>query len=205
MAATKIEALLFDLGGVLIDIDFARVFARWHAHSALPLAELSARFAFDEPYRQHERGQISGNDYFAHLRNRLELRCDIAQVADGWNAIFIDEISETRALIEVARRSLPCHVFSNTNATHYTVWSERYAWIGQTFERLFVSSEIGLRKPDRPAFEHVGAVLGVPLDAIMFFDDTLENVSGAAQAGLTAVHVQSPDDVRAALQRIGCV
>lgn len=197
--------MLFDLGGVLIDIDFARVFAHWQAHSALSLAELSARFAFDEPYRQHERGEISGSDYFAHVRSQLELRCDLEQVADGWNAIFIDEFRATRALVEAARQSLPCHVFSNTNATHHAVWSTRYTWLGHTFERLFVSSEIGLRKPDRPAFEHVGAVLGVPLEAIMFFDDTLENITGAAQAGLTAVHVQSPDDVRAALQRIGCV
>ena len=204
MASQNIQALLFDLGGVLIDIDFARVFAHWQAHSALSLAALSARFAFDEPYRQHERGEISGEEYFAHLRDRLELRCDLSQVAAGWNAIFIDEIRETRALVEVASRTLPCHVFSNTNATHHAVWSARYPWLDQTFERLFVSSAMGLRKPDRTAFEHIGAVLAVPLDAIMFFDDTLENISGATQAGLTAIHVRSSQDVRAALQRIGC-
>ena len=205
MASEKIQALLFDLGGVLIDVDFRRVFAYWHSHSALSLAELSARFAFDELYCQHERGEISGTEYFAYLRERLELRCDLAEIAAGWNAIFSDEIRETRALVESVRGKLPCHLFSNTNATHRAVWSTRYAWLGRTFEKLFVSSEIGLRKPDRAAFEHIGAVLAMPLESIMFFDDALENITGAVQAGLTAVHVRSTDDVRLALQRIGCL
>jgi putative hydrolase of the HAD superfamily len=72
------------------------------------------------------------------------------------------------------------------------------------FDRVFVSSEIGLRKPERAAFEFISREVGVAAGSIMFFDDMLENVTGALAAGLLAVHVQSPADVQDALRRLGC-
>src|SRR6267142_602072 len=59
------DALLFDLGGVIIDIDFNRVFARWAASAGCDPALLRERFTQDEPYRRHEIGAIGIEDYFA--------------------------------------------------------------------------------------------------------------------------------------------
>ena len=75
----------------------------------------------------------------------------------------------------------------------------------RAFERVFVSSEIGYRKPDRSAFEFVAQTIGVPIGSILFFDDTLENVNGALAAGLEAVQVRGPADVKTALQGLGCI
>lgn len=72
------------------------------------------------------------------------------------------------------------------------------------FDPMFVSSEIGHRKPDRSAFEFVARSVGVPVESFLFFDDTLANVEGALAAGLDAVHVRGPADVKAALVRLGC-
>ena len=69
---------------------------------------------------------------------------------------------------------------------------------------VFVSSEIGHRKPERSAFEFVARSVGVPIESILFFDDTLENVEGALAAGFQAVHVRGPADVKTALVRLGC-
>ena len=52
------QALLFDLGGVLIEIDFARAFRAWQPISRLSLEEISWTFKFDAPYERHERGEI---------------------------------------------------------------------------------------------------------------------------------------------------
>ena len=205
MKPTKIQALLFDLGGVLIDVDFNRVLEYWQPISRLTIEELKATFSSDLPYQQHERGEITAAQYFAHLAVNLELQDDPAHITEGWNAIFGGEITETLNLVREARAHLPCYVFSNTNATHQAVWTALYPSLMQSFERIFVSSEIGYRKPERRAFEYVANAMDVPLNAILFFDDHPDNVEGARAAGLQAVQVRGPADVRAALQAIGCV
>lgn len=205
MKAPKVQALLFDLGGVLIDVDFNRVLEHWQPISRLSLEELKATFSADLPYQQHERGEITAAEYFAHLAENLQLQHDPVHITEGWNAIFGGEITETLSLVQEARTRIPCYVFSNTNATHQTVWTALYPGLAQSFERIFVSSEMGYRKPERRAFEYVAHAIGVPLNAIMFFDDHPDNVEGARAAGLQAVHVREPSDVRNALRTISFV
>lgn len=197
------KALLFDLGGVLIDIDFDLAFRAWSRHSSLPLAALRQRFLFDEPYERHERGEIAADEYFAHLAETLELAATPDQVAAGWNAIFRGEIGSTLDRVAQARRSLPCYVLTNTNATHRACWSARYPRVAAGFDRIFASYEIGLRKPEPAAFDHVCRVTGFDPASLLFFDDTPENVNAAASYGLQSVLVRGPEDVARALQTAG--
>ena len=62
------DALLFDLGRVVIDIDFTKVLACWAGHAGCALSDIAARFAADEIYFDHERGKVSDEEYFDNLR-----------------------------------------------------------------------------------------------------------------------------------------
>jgi glucose-1-phosphatase len=95
------------------------------------------------------------------------------------------------------------NAFSNTNAAHVEHFSQVYADVLGHFREIFLSSSIGLRKPDAVAFDHVVNAIGVPASRIVFFDDLAENIDGARARGLRAVHVTSPDDVAAALAALG--
>ena len=198
------ESLLFDLGGVIIDIDFSRAFRAWQPISNLSFDNIAEKFKFDAQYERHERGEITSAEYFEHLRSTLSLSGDDARICAGWNSIYVGEIPETVALIRSAREGLPCYAFTNTNAAHQAAWSAQFPAVTRLFGRIFASHEIGRRKPEREAFEHIGSTLGMRLDSIMFFDDLIENVEGAQAAGLQAVHVRSSRDVRNALETIGC-
>ena len=78
----SVEALLFDLGGVVIEIDFGRAVASWAAAAGVPVDDIRARFSFDEAYQRHERGEIAGEEYFAALRSSLRtLRIDLPDAA----------------------------------------------------------------------------------------------------------------------------
>lgn len=201
---SQVQALLFDLGGVVLDIDFSRAFAHWQPVSRLSLDEIKAGFRFDAAYQQHERGEMDAAAYFAHLSARLQLQKGHARIAEGWNAIFIGEIADTLAMIQSARGRLPCYAFTNSNPVHQAAWSAMFPAVVQAFDRIFVSSDMGCRKPERQAFDHIAQEIDTPPGAILFFDDLAENVAGAQAAGLQAVHVRGPGDVRAALERIRC-
>ena len=202
MGRQAVEALLFDLGGVIIDIDFNRALHHWATISSLSFEELRGAFRFDPPYQQHERGELSSKLYFDSLRNSLKLHGSDEQIAAGWNSIFVGEISETVMAVQQVRAKYPCYVFTNSNAAHRAVWRSKFSTVMAVFDHVFVSCEIGLRKPERAAFEYIAHSIGVPVNAILFFDDSTENVTGAVDAGLQAVHVQSPADVQAALLRL---
>ena len=199
----KVNALLFDLGGVLIDIDFNRALRSWSQYSHLPPAVIERRFSLDEPYRVHARGVIEAIVYFAHLRRLLELEASDNDIAQGWNSIFVGEIAATIACVAVAREKLPCYLFSNTNPTHHAFWTSTFPGALDSFQQIFVSSELGLRKPDREAFEAVAAATGFRLDETLFFDDSEENVVGARATGMQAIQVNGHADVDRALQDIG--
>jgi len=199
MKTNKIEALLFDLGGVLVEIDFERMFHHWQPLTTLSVAEMKSLFHFDAAYEKHERGEIGADTYFAHLRTLLKLEGSDEQIAAGWNAIFIAEISETLDAIRRINNTIPCYAFTNTNAAHQAAWSSMFPAVAPLFKRVFSSWQLGLRKPEQRAFAAVVAAIGVPADSILFFDDTLENIEEAKRAGLATVRVFSADDTQQAL------
>jgi HAD superfamily hydrolase (TIGR01509 family) len=102
-----------------------------------------------------------------------------------------------------AAARVPLYAFSNTNNAHVAHFSQAYAEVLGHFREIFLSSTIGLRKPDAAAYDHVVQAIGVPAERIVFFDDLAENIDGARRRGLTAVHVTSPDDVGRALAALG--
>jgi HAD superfamily hydrolase (TIGR01509 family) len=198
------DALLFDLGRVVLDIDFSKVVACWAGHAGCEPAHLAGRFSWrDDFYQRHEKGEISDGEFFAALRAMLGVDLSDAQFLEGWNKIFAGEMPGIAALLARAAQRLPLYAFSNTNNAHVAHFSTEYADILGHFREIFLSSAIGLRKPDAAAYDHVVKEIGVPADRIVFFDDLAENIAGARDRGLNAVHVTSPDDVAKALAALG--
>jgi FMN phosphatase YigB (HAD superfamily) len=197
------DALLFDLGRVVLDIDFGKALACWAGHAGCAPADLAARFVREEAYQHHEIGKIEDAAYFESLRASLGIGISDAQFLEGWNAIFTGEMPGIAPLLKRAAGRLPLYAFSNTNRPHVEYFSQHYADVLSHFRKIYLSSTIGLRKPDAAAYDHVVQAIGVPASRIVFFDDSADNIAGARARGLTAVHVTAPDDVAKALAALG--
>ncbi len=200
--AVPVDAFLFDFGGVLVEIDFGQVLAHWAGSARVDAAALQARFRMDDFYVQHEIGRIDAGEYFASLRERLGIDISDADFAAGWDTVFVREIPGIRSVVQAAARERPLYLFSNTNVSHHRFWASQYADLLAPFRRIFVSNELGKRKPAPEAFHAVAQAIDVPPERILFFDDTLDNVNGALAVGMQAVHVKSVADIERAIARI---
>lgn len=200
---TPPKALLFDLGGVVIDVDMRRSFAHWGDRAGIDPALIADRHRRDDVHDRYERGEITSTQYMDHLRQLLGLELEHQDMIDGWNALLVQEIEGIRDVLKRLSGNVPLYAFSNTNAAHVENFSIRFTQVLSHFDEVFVSSAIGHRKPEPESFRHVADAMGhVPTD-ILFFDDSLENLEGARASGLRTVHVRSHDDVRSALEQHG--
>jgi putative hydrolase of the HAD superfamily len=176
----------------------------WQPHSRLSPEQLRAAFRHDEdPYLRHETGALAPEGYLAHLREVLALECDADTVRAGFNAILVAEIEETVRLLDAMRPDVPRYAISNTNPVHLAEIERAFPQLLPRFERVFVSHEIGHRKPHEAAFRHVLDAIGAAAPEVLLFDDLLPNVEAARAIGMQAVQVRGPADVRRALEERG--
>src|SRR6187431_257454 len=179
LTPSSVDVLLFDLGRVVLDISFDTVMANWAGHAGCEPADLAGRFVVNDSFKHHETGRIDDAAFFAGLRQSLGIDLTDAQFLEGWNAIFTGEMPGIAPLLASAAKRMPLYAFSNTNPAHVAHFSQAYAGVLGHFREIFLSSSIGLRKPDAEAYDHVIKAIGVPAPRIVFFDDLIENVEAA--------------------------
>lgn len=198
-----VGALLFDLGGVVIDFDFGRAFRLWGSRAGCDPRMIAERFSLDDAYEQHERGEILASSYFAALRQSLGIDISDDDFIEGWNDVYLGPVPGVAEVLSTAQQHLPLFAFTNSNPTHKSVWEVRYANELKPFHTIFVSSDLGFRKPDPEAFHLVARRMGFQPWEVLFFDDMPGNVDGARMAGMQSVVVDSIKDIRRVLSRLG--
>lgn len=182
---------IFDLGNVIVDIDFNRVLGVWSDYSRVPLASLQQNFRMDEPFHQHERGEISDEAFAQQLCAQMSLPLSFEQFSAGWQAVFVGIRKEVIDIMHKLRAAgHRVVVLSNTNRLHTTYWPEQYPEVHAAADAIYLSQDMGLRKPEQAIYRRVLEQEQVPASEAVFFDDNAENIEGARQVGITAVHVK---------------
>ncbi len=194
-----IRAILFDLGNVLIDVDFYRCARFWSDRSGVPAETLASRFRIDRAYQDFECGRLTASDYYAALRRMLGIDLPDDVMREGWNTIIKGEKPGIRDCLGRLSRRYPLYILTNTNPEHEIVWRDTHRDLLGYFEKIFVSSRMGFRKPDAEVYRQAARSIGQPCEHVLFFDDAEENVSGARRCGMQAVHVVDHDTIPSSL------
>ena len=195
-----IDALLFDLGNVVMEVDFRRTFKRWAEVTGHHEDHFHRHWSEDDAYRAHEIGALSFSEYADALSDRLGVTMSEEDWRAGWNDLFVGAYGGVQARLEALKGEIGLFAFTNTNATHETEWRARYGHEVRHFETIYVSSTIGMRKPDEAAFHWVAGDMQLEPERILFLDDNPANVAGAGRAGMQTALIGSEADVLAALE-----
>ena len=207
-----VEAVIFDIGGVLLEYDFELAVRAAVPLAGLPADEIRRRLFGNGGYAgtEHRRevldfecGRMSGEEFHAFVEKLLGCRFPFAAFCQAWNCIFKREIEPTVALLRrLQRGGLKVGGLSNTNVIHYEYIRRRWSVLRE-IEHMFASHEIGCRKPEPACFRHVLKVMGVAGPRAVFVDDFAENIAGARRAGMLGVHAPNHEAVRAGLAALG--
>jgi HAD superfamily hydrolase (TIGR01509 family) len=191
-----IDVVLFDLGGVVIELGGVAAMmelAGIDNYDALWQRWLSCRWV-----RTFERGLCSADDFAAGVISDWALSVEPDAFLDAFRNWPIGPLPGAEALVRQVGETVPVGCLSNTNTLH---WNDHFeCWpIIDLFDFRFLSFELGVVKPDRDLFDRVADLLPAPPGRVLFLDDNLINVSGAAAAGFVARHARGVDEARDAL------
>lgn len=193
------QVVLLDLGNVVLGVDFRRVFSSWAASAEVDEQIFYDRWHLDQAYKDHEIGELDFSGYAEALARQFGVDLPLSAWQQGWNDLWTEPFHSVIELLpEIAQKYRLCG-FTNTNDTHAACWRSKYSDKLASFDKIYVSSEIGLRKPDKAAFTYVCDRMSVAPGDVVFLDDTRENASGATDAGLDARHVTTEAEVVATL------
>ena len=118
--------LLLDLGGVVLGIDFHRVFQHWASASGVKASLFYEHWTLDQAYKDQEIGQLNFAQYTAHLSDTLGVSMPLKQWRDGWNALWTHPYEGVAAKFKEIKQHFTLCAFSNTNAVHAESFMQRY-------------------------------------------------------------------------------
>jgi putative hydrolase of the HAD superfamily len=196
-----IRNIIFDLGGVLLDLDFTAPVREFEA-LGLNSGHLDYRQAIRDPlFLRFETGDATSGEFRERIREIIGNPGAPDGLIDAAWCSMMDAIPpEKIALLKSLAERYRLFLFSNTNAIHIAYFLERferqYGYNVETlFEKCFYSHLIGDRKPLASSFEKVLSLGNMQKEETLFVDDFEENARAAADFGLKAIHYRPGTDL----------
>jgi len=197
-----IRTLLFDLGNVLVGLEFERAYRAASALSGLSpdrIRDLLRTSGLAGPY---ERGEIDSAEFHRRTVELLGLEIDFERFAALWGDMFADRPLIDDALIDQAAARCRMAILSNTNELHFLDIRRRYPLLGK-FEHYVLSYQVGAMKPSARIYEAALEMTDSRPEECFFTDDKPENIAGARKLGIDAELFRGEDDLREHLRRRG--
>ena len=202
-AATDTRVLLFDVGGVLVQLNGVKTMLEWMGADATS-DKMWRMWLESKPVREFERGRIDAEEFALGVTAEFQLPVDPQQFLTSFNNWIVGLYPGTLEMLAQIPPSYHRAVLSNSNVLHWTRVVDDLK-LGSAFHHQFVSHLTGRIKPDAEAFEHVVESLGCRPEHVLFLDDNTLNIDAAKRFGMQAVRVQGVDETRRVLMERGII
>ncbi|MDP4129390.1 MAG: HAD family phosphatase [Bacteroidota bacterium] len=191
----KIKNIIFDLGGVIMDIDVRKTQKAFTEMGVKNINDYFGHGFAASFFKDHEAGKISDAAFIQKIKEEIRLDVSDELVTEAWNALLLHFPPERIALLDEIKKKYRIFLFSNTNAIHHKRFMQIYrgAFPGRGlddhFEKAYYSHTLGHRKPDKTGFEIIVRENQLDPAETLFVDDGYINVEGAIRAGLQGLYL----------------
>lgn len=195
-----IKAILFDLGGVVLNLDYKRTIDAFNNMSSAGFDAFYSQANQQAGFDLFETGKWSPTEFRIYMRSFLGSLISDEEIDQAWNAMLLDLPENRITMLMELKKKYRIYLLSNTNAIHLKRFREiigvnfgQETLLESVFHKTYYSHEIGFRKPHKEAFQYVLADQGLIPEEVFFIDDSLQHVEGARQLGLNATHLHNQD------------
>ena len=200
-----IRNLVFDLGGVLLDIDFKRTFDAFKALGINNAYNLNDHPEVFELFMAFERGEYSPGGFRDNFRALTGFSGSDEEIDGAFNALLLGFVPERIARVEGLGLKYRTYILSNTNAIHCLYYNRMledvfgFEGLGNLVSKAYYSHELGVRKPDPRAWTRMIDDSGIVPAETLFIDDREENIVAASKLGFQVVLVDERHTIIEAL------
>lgn len=196
---SKVENIIFDIGGVILLVDFMPAVDAFARESGLDHERVIVEIFESHELDDYDRGRIGADEFFRAIRLRLKIEMDDVLMRRLWDDIF----RENTPVADLIRRwhgTRPMFLISNTCQSHVEQFERQFDLFGLFDDRIY-SCHVGLLKPEMEIYELALNRFGVEASKTLFVDDRPENIEGARKAGLHAIHFTGHEPLMEGLKK----
>jgi glucose-1-phosphatase len=187
---TTTKNIIFDLGGVLLDIDYHKTANAFKMLGVNQFDEFYSQANANHLFEALETGAISEEDFYTTLHQHCNPTTTRDQIQLAWNAILLDFRIDSLAVLKTLKEKYNLFLLSNTNSIHITAFNKiLFKETGKTslneyFIKSYYSNIIQMRKPYATTYEWVLNDAGIIAEETLFIDDSINNIKGADEVGI---------------------
>ncbi|QEH40006.1 HAD family phosphatase [Chitinophaga sp. XS-30] len=193
-----IKHIIFDLGGVILNIDYKRTEQAFTALGVKDFSSLYSQFNATPLFEDLETGRVENDAFVTAMLPYLPEGTTPEAITGAWNAMLLDFPLARLQLLQQLRQHYSLYLLSNTNAIHLAAFnailekSRGIPSLDEFFDKSYYSHQIGYRKPEKEAYQVILDENNLQPAETLFIDDTLPNVEAARELGIRAIHLQAP-------------
>src|ERR1035437_3161141 len=190
--ANKYKNIIFDLGGVLLNIDHTLTAKAFYEIGLPDFGELFSAAQQKQLFDLYEKGHISSADF----RNQIKTYCNTgindSIIDTAWNAMLLDLPPERLLLLQKFKNTHRTFLLSNTNEIHIETFNTylqktfEIIDLSRCFEKMYLSYKLGMRKPDAEFFELVLSENNLNPNETLFIDDSIQHIESAKKLNIQA-------------------
>lgn len=187
---TGIENIVFDLGGVIINLNHELTWRAFKAHFPTNFTALHQQIKNNQLLERFETGKIESSTFTHFFIENSSMSHH--EVIEAWNSMLLDLPDERIQLIKRLSKKYRLFLLSNTNEIHYSFIENMYHVkennnFSTLFEKCYLSFQVGFRKPEKEIFEHLIKTSNLNPSKTLFIDDTAEHIVSAKSIGIKSV------------------
>ena len=190
------EAIIFDLGGVIINLDYKKTEEGFKKLFGSDFSEMYSKKSQTDIFNKLEIGEISEIAFVEMLQKSSTKKVFHQEIITAWNAILLDIPKERIELLKKIGKEKRIFLLSNTNEIHKKAFDKiildthQMTGLEPLFEKTYFSHLVGMRKPHTEIFDFVVQENKLNPQKTLFIDDSPQHVEGAIKVGLNAYHLE---------------
>jgi len=190
-----IKHIVFDFGGVLLNIDYTLTEQAFIALGITQFSRLYSQLQQDNMFDELETGSIQTTAFCDTLRKLAGMPLEDQDIIRAWNAMLLNLPLRRLQLLEQLKHHYDLVLLSNTNEIHeeaFTriIYDEHKTSIAAFFDRVYFSHRVGMRKPDKEIFERVLQENHFLPEHTLFIDDSPQYIEGAKKLGIQTLYLE---------------